>query len=55
MRMQLSLDMYDALHGRLGKTVGRIKLIRGFYVAFATSAISAPFSRKRDEANSIAP
>jgi addiction module HigA family antidote len=28
MRMQLTLDMYDALHGRLGKTVGRIKLIR---------------------------
>lgn len=27
MRMQLTLDMYDALHGRAGKAVGRIKPI----------------------------
>jgi antitoxin HigA-1 len=27
MRMQMTVDMYDALHGRLGKAVGRIKPI----------------------------
>jgi addiction module HigA family antidote len=26
-RMQLALDMYDALHGRIGKAIGRIKPI----------------------------
>lgn len=25
--MQMTVDMYDALHGRLGKAVGRIKPI----------------------------
>jgi len=28
MRMQMTLDMYDALHGRVGKAVTRIKPIR---------------------------
>jgi plasmid maintenance system antidote protein VapI len=27
MRMQLTLDLYDALHSRAGKAVGRIKPI----------------------------
>src|SRR5476649_1007290 len=27
MRMQMTVDMYDALHGKLGKSVGRIKPI----------------------------
>ena len=27
MRMQMAVDMYDAIHGRLGKAVGRIKPI----------------------------
>jgi plasmid maintenance system antidote protein VapI len=27
MRMQLTLDMYDAMHGQVGKAVGRIKPI----------------------------
>jgi hypothetical protein len=27
MRMQMTVDMYDALHGRVGKAVGRIKPI----------------------------
>src|SRR5580704_2073437 len=27
MRMQLTVDMYDALHGRIGNAVGRIKPI----------------------------
>jgi plasmid maintenance system antidote protein VapI len=27
MRMQMTVDMYDALHGRAGKSVGRIKPI----------------------------
>ncbi|HVS45240.1 MAG TPA: HigA family addiction module antitoxin [Verrucomicrobiae bacterium] len=27
MRMQMTVDMYDALHGRIGKTVDRIKPI----------------------------
>jgi addiction module HigA family antidote len=26
-RMQLTVDMYDAMHGRIGKSVGRIRLI----------------------------
>jgi plasmid maintenance system antidote protein VapI len=27
MRMQMTVDMYDALRGPLGKAVGRIKLL----------------------------
>jgi hypothetical protein len=27
MRMQMTVDMFDALNGRVGKAVGRIKLI----------------------------
>jgi plasmid maintenance system antidote protein VapI len=27
MRMQLAVDLYDAMHGRAGKAVGRIKPI----------------------------